>query len=114
MILLYVSTIVASLSVYLPSPHDANGWGLRVHNPSVPGPYLLGEWAGRPRCDVTLINFSKEAREHDPLPAARMTGDLRLVIIEPDGKGLHGVGLPYPERNPFTQPRRVRGEEFSS
>jgi hypothetical protein len=113
MILLCVSAIVASFGVYLPSPHDAHGWGLRVHNLSGPGPYLVGEWASRPRCDVTLINFSKETREHDPLVVARVAGDLKLAIIQPDGKELPGTGHPG-VRNSFTQPRRLRSGEFHS
>jgi len=110
----FILVIAASLTPFLPSPHDKDGWGLRVHGLSIPGPYLVGERPSRTRFDVTLINFSKEAREHDPLPAARVTGDLHLAIIEPDGKNLPGIGLPYPERNPFTQPSRLRREEFNS
>jgi len=113
MIVLYVSMFVTNFSVYLPNPHDAHGWGLRVHNLSVPGPYLVGEGAGRPRCDVTLINFSKETREHDPLVVARFTRDLELTIIEPDGKGMPGVGLPG-HRSRFVVSGRLRGGEFSS
>jgi hypothetical protein len=97
----------------LPSPYDAHGWGLRVHNLSVSGPYLLGEHIGQIRFDVTLLNFSAETREHDPLTVARDTRDLRLTLFQPDGKRFSKYGFSA-QRDPFTQPRRLRGGEFSS
>ena len=69
MTLPWFSIAVSFLAPFCPHPHDAHGWGLRVHNLSVPAPYLLGERITRTKFDVTLINFSKETREHDPLAA---------------------------------------------
>lgn len=114
MILFIPLLIIATrLGVYLPTPHDKDGWGLRIHNVSTPGPYLRGESLGRVQYEVTVINFSENTREHDPLPVARATHDLDLSIIQPDGKPVRSLGMAM-LRDPFTQPFRLRPGEFSS
>jgi hypothetical protein len=112
MMLIFLLT-ATNLGVYLPSPHDSEGWGLRVHNLSGRGPYLVGEDVGRIRFDVTLINFAKETREHDPLPVSRDIRDLNLSIIHPDGSRLLRTSRSG-RRDPFTQPLRLRAGESNS
>jgi len=107
---------VASLAPFFPSPVDAHGWGLRVHGLTIRGPYLVGEAIDRIHLKVTLLNVSKETRMHEPLIVARDTGDLELVIVQPDGEWLAGDGGAGP-RNPFTQqlkllPGAVSSEDF--
>lgn len=105
--------VATSFSVYFPSAHDTDEWGLRAHNFSVQGPHLIGEAVSRISFDVTLINFSKEAREHELLPVARATRQLSFRIIQPDGTPLSGDGRGL-IREPFTQSHRLRAGEFHS
>jgi hypothetical protein len=112
-----ISTLIAAaltgLGIYLPSPHDKDGWGLRVHNFSVRGPYIA-EPIDYVRFNVTLINFSKETRGHDPLKVAARTDSLQLRIIKPDGRDLwQWHGSRYRPRGPFAQ-NKLRAGEFCS
>ena len=115
-----ISTITTLIAVTLtelvshyPSPHDKDGWGLRVHNCSVRGPYV-SETISHFRFTVTLINFSKETRSHDALGDAQRADNLQVSIAQPDGgavPALSGWG-PLP-KGPFAQ-SKLRPGEFSS
>lgn len=109
-----VLSVFTAVGVYLPSPQDQDGWGLRVHNLSPHGPYLLGEDIGPMRFRVTLINFSAETREHDPLTVARDAQLLDLSITQPDGNGFRRMRCFTPTRDAATRPVRLRPGEFSS
>ena len=114
MLLTYTLAVVTALIPFLPSPNDKDGWGVRVHNLSRPGPYFVGENVDRVRFDVTLINFSKEARAYDPLPVIQEAGQLRLYLFQPDGQ-------PFPNRyceigplDPKRERPKLRSSEFAS
>ena len=97
-----------------PAPTDKDGWGLRVHNCSVRGPYVT-ETITHFRFTVTLINFSKETRTHDALEDAQRAANLQVRIIQPDGGDVPAVSgcwqnLP---KGPFAQ-SKLRPGEFSS
>src|SRR5262249_28717746 len=105
MSLMLIATMLLEVGLWLPSPHDKDEWGLRVHNLPVNGPYLAGELIDRFRFDITLINFSKERRAHDHLLSAQRSGDLQVRISNPNGEEVgrvqkcKGIVKPFPERN---------------
>ena len=105
---------LTSVGACLPGPHDKDGWGLRIHNCSVRGPYVT-ETISHFRFTVTLINFSKETRTHDALEDAQRAGNLQVRITRPDGRDVPAVSgcwqnLP---KGPFAQ-SKLRPGEFSS
>ena len=85
----------ASASVFLPHPLDKDEWGLRIHNPTIRSPFLVGESLEHVVFEITLLNFSKETREHDPFVDAKRFGDLDLTITQPNGKWLRSMAGPY-------------------
>lgn len=115
---LFIAVLLLAVGLRLPSPHDKDEWGLRVHNFSVRGPYLAGELIDRSRFDVTLINFSKERRAHDYLVVAKRSGALQVRICDPDGKevsrfvGHKEIFKPFAEQNKL-RPAEQRTESFS-
>src|SRR5262245_7241139 len=113
-LVIQVLALTINLIPFLPHPIDKHGWGLRVHNFSGRGPYLVGEAIDRVRFDVTLINFSKETRSHDPLIVAKRTRDLDIAIFQPDGKPAPALGGPALPRPELTQQNRLRPREFYS
>lgn len=104
--------IVTALSPILPNALDKEGLGLRIYNFSVRGPYLVGEAIDRVRFQVTLLNYSKDPLEHDPLVVAVDVGDLTVFITGPDGKRIPRLGGRPSLRNPLTQPIKLRPGEF--
>ena len=110
-----LATLWASVSVYLPSPYDKDGIGLRVHNLSR-GPYFVGEHIDRVRYNITLVNHSKATLVHDPFVVARKTGQLDYSIINPDGKRIVPP-LPTPPgfpRDPLTAELKLRPGECAT
>ena len=108
-----ISVALTGVAVYLPSPHDKDGWGLRVHNCSVRGPYVT-ETISHFRFTVTLINFSKETRTHDTLGDAQRADNLQVSIIKPDGRAVPRLtGWQHLPKGPFAQ-SKLRPGEFSS
>lgn len=106
----------AGIGVYLPSPLDKGGIGLRIHNMPNRGPYIVGESIDRARYSVTLVNRSKAVLVHDPLVVARGLGDFDIGIVNPDGKRIVPP-IPIPPkfpRDPFTAELKVRPGEFST
>ncbi len=71
-----------------PTPTDKWGWGLRIRMLESHEPYLVKENLEQRRLAIALINQSVEGRECIPLEKARDIGDLRLRIVQPDGKTL--------------------------
>jgi hypothetical protein len=109
----FISALIAVLAPCLPSPDDRDGLGLRIRLDR-DGPLLQYESIGSIGFDVTLINFSKEIREHDALVVALTTGDLRLRITGPDGKGLGSIRGQSIPRDPFTVMHKLRPGESAS
>lgn len=109
----FIVSLVATLLPFMPSPHDWGGLGLRVGLKSAL-PFLQSERIEQVVFDLTLINLSKEAREHDPLVVATETGALRLGITGPDGKLMENGGGFYSLRDPFTQKNKLRPGESAS
>jgi hypothetical protein len=110
----FIIAVVHANAWLMPGPHDKDGWGLRVHNCSVRGPYVA-ETISHFRFTVTLINFSKETRTHDALADAQRADNLQVSITQPDGRDVPAVSgcwqnLP---KGPFAQ-SQLRPGEFSS
>jgi hypothetical protein len=106
--------ILPAVAPLLPDHADNDGWGLRLHNLSAPGPYLVGESIGRVTFGVTLISFSKETRKHDPLFVANALGDLRVIVFNSDQEAIDNVGLRrLAKRDPLTEPIELRPGDFS-
>jgi len=95
LIITAITIAAASTSVFLPDPIDKDGWGLRLHHPAVPIPLMVGESLEHVVFEITLLNFSKEAREHDPFVDAVRFGNLNLTITQPEGKLLQSMAGPY-------------------
>ena len=112
---IWILIAVVNINAWLfPAPPDKDGWGLRVHNCSVCGPYVT-ETISHFRFTVTLINFSKETRTHDALADARRADNLQVSITQPDGRdvpALSGCWRHLP-KGPFAQ-SKLRPGEFSS
>ena len=112
---IWILIAVVNINAWLfPAPPDKDGWGLRVHNCSVCGPYVT-ETISHFRFTVTLINFSKETRTHDALADARRADNLQVSITQPDGRdvpALSGCWQNLP-KGPFAQ-SKLRPGEFSS
>ncbi len=112
-IAMLVTVTLTGVGVFLPGPHDKDGWGLRVHNCSVRGPYVA-ETISHFRFTVTLINFSKETRTHDPLGDAQRADNLKVSITKPDGRAVPRLtGWQHLPKGPFAQ-SKLRPGEFSS
>jgi hypothetical protein len=113
MFLQLLLVIAAILTQFLPSPQDKDGLGLRIHLER-DGPFLERESINSVRVAVTLINFSKKAREHDPFIVALDIGDLDLHIAGPDGKPLASGKSPNVPRDPFTVKNKLQPGDFFS
>ena len=112
-IAMLITATLTGVGLHLPSPHDKDGWGLRVHNFSVRGPYV-SETVSHFRFTVTLINFSKETRTHDALGDAQRADNLQVSIAQPDGSAVPALsGWRYLLKGPFAQ-TSLRTGEFSS
>jgi hypothetical protein len=107
--------LLLATRVYLPSPYDKDGIGLRVHNLSDRGPYLEGEILSPVRFDLTLLNLSKATIEHDPFVVAKRTRELVVSVIDPDGKRLQPLVPRHAwPRPPFTVPSKLQPGERST
>lgn len=113
MLLQSVIALVLTLMPFLPSPQDRDGLGLRIRLER-DGPFLERESINSVPIVVTLINFSKKAREHDPFIVALRTRDLDLQIVGPDGKPLGAGGDPSLPRDPFTVRNKLQPGEHDS
>lgn len=113
MFLQLILVLTSTLAPFLPSPHDRDGLGLRIRLER-DGPFLERESINQVPITVTLINFTKKVREHDPFIVALRTGDLDLLIVGPGGKLLRSGGSPNLPRDPFTVKNKLQpGEHFS-
>lgn len=97
-----ITILVPVVAPLLPSPHDTNGWGLRIYQFDPRGPFLQCEALDHFPCGILLRNFSRETRETDQLLVAKRTNNLKLLITGPDGKGVQGDCLLGPPRDPST------------
>jgi hypothetical protein len=108
-----ITAVITTATPLLPSPIDTDGWGLRIHRFHAPAPFLQCESFNGVACDIVLLNYSKEAREHERLAVAQQIGDLDLVITGPNGKVLPGYGHSF-AREPFTELGKLRAGEWES
>lgn len=113
--IILLATVLAFVGVYLPSPHDKDGIGLRVHNLSACGCYFLGESLSHVRFDVTLLNHSKKTFKHDPFVVAKRSHELVVRVYDPNGKVLVPLVPRHAfERPPFTVQSELRPGQTSS
>lgn len=112
-----LASLIVAVSVFgtlYPRPQDKEGWGLRLHNLTVRGPYLAGERIDRVGFDITLLNYSKETRQHDPLIVALSMGDLSVAIVQPEGKPIRSLAHPSGRRDPFAVAAKMQPGECAS
>lgn len=93
---------LSGVAPFLPHASDKDGVGLRIHSPSIRGPFLAGEVIDRVHLRVTLLNYSKHPLEHDPLVDAEDLRTVTAVMKGPDGKPYARIGGHF-SRKAFTQ-----------
>jgi hypothetical protein len=109
-----VTTQILIVTPLLPSPHDKDGWGLRIYQFDSRGPFLQCESLDQFPCSILLRNFSSETRETDRLFIALRTDALRLTITGPDGKQLPRDCAFFPPRDPFTELLKLKAGSCDS
>jgi hypothetical protein len=104
---------LSGVAPFLPHPSDKSGVGLRIHSPSIRGPFLAGEVIDRVQLRVTLLNYSKHPVEHDPLVDAEDLRTVAAIMTGPDGKPYARIGGRF-YRNPYTERVKTQSGKFES
>lgn len=86
MIALWV--VVNAVGWLLPAPTDKLGWGLRIRPVELHQSYLAWESIEWTPLIVVLMNQSKEERKYLLLDVAFKSGDLDVLIVQPNGQPL--------------------------
>jgi len=81
-------TLLNAVAWLFPSPSDKLGWGLRVRTPAWNQTYLAGEDVEQGRFAIVLINQAMDEQKHVPLEILHKIGNLKVIIVRPDGKTL--------------------------
>ena len=109
---LLISTLF-SISLFLPSLQDKNGWALRVRFVDSKQYYLTNECFEGRELEVLLMNCSANSRSYVPLLFAGNKKDLRVTLRRVDGKPLAPPGSSFRGLPPKDLPLLATGEIHS-